>query len=199
MRPKTKSFTLAALDADGYLDGVTGAGPFTTIAAQPGDGLAHPLTILSTADLSGITFTCVGTDANGDSLTEAITGPNNTTVTSTNYFKTLVSVTASSTLGTDTIDVGWTALAESMTLPVDRFASEGPMVVADIGGTINYTLQQTNSNVFNGDTVHWATLGSAGATADQIVQATAGSTALRFIVASHTSGTMALTYSQASG
>jgi hypothetical protein len=97
------------------------------------------------------------------------------------------------------MDVGWTAVAEAATFPIDRFADAGAMVVADIGGTIAYSLWQTNSNIFDGSTSHWALLGSAGATGDQALQMLVGATAVRFTVASHTSGTIALSITQRSG
>ena len=141
-------------------------------------------------------MTIVGTDANGNALTESITGPSNDTVTTTGYFQTVTSVTASSTLGANTMDAGWTALAESKWIPTDRFAPTGPMVLAVIGGTVAYTLQQSNSNVYTDSTVHWGLLGTAGATADQAVQALDGSTAVRLTVASHTAGTVSMVVSQ---
>lgn len=198
MRPRTFSYTLAALDADGYLNDATGAGPFTSILAQPPDGLAHPVTLASAANLSTITFTINGTDADGVTISETIAGPVANTVTSTKLFKTVTSIVNSATLGANTMDAGWTAVAESQVFPVDRFSDAGVMVVADIDGTIAYTVQQTNSNVFDGSTVHWALLGSAGATADQVAQALIGATAVRFTIASHTSGTIAFGVAQRS-
>lgn len=197
MRPKTLDYTLVAADDNGYLDDVTGAGPWSTILAQPGDGCAHPVILTSAANLSAITITITGTDAEGRALTATIAGPNAGTVTTAEHFKTVVSVSASSTLGANTMDVGWTAVASTPTYPVDASSQGQAMVVADIGGTINYTLQQTSSNVFSGDTVHWGTLGTAGATADQVVNALVGATGLRATVASHTSGTVSLSFSQA--
>ena len=46
------------------------------------------VTILSAGDDSGISFTVTGTDVNGDSQTESITGANAGTATGSKYFKT---------------------------------------------------------------------------------------------------------------
>ena len=52
------------------------------------------VTILSAGDDSSKSFTIVGTDIHGDALTEALTGANDDTATSTNFFKTITSITA---------------------------------------------------------------------------------------------------------
>ena len=52
------------------------------------------VTILSTGDDSGISFTVVGTDVNGSAQTESITGVNAGTATSVKSFKTITSITA---------------------------------------------------------------------------------------------------------
>ena len=53
------------------------------------------VTILSSADDTAISFTIVGTDVNGDALTESVTGADAAaTATSSGYFKTIASITA---------------------------------------------------------------------------------------------------------
>lgn len=52
------------------------------------------VTILSAGDDSGISFTVTGTDVNGDSQTESITGANAGTATGAKYFKTLSGISA---------------------------------------------------------------------------------------------------------
>ena len=58
-----------------------------------GANIGQIITILSAADDTGVTFTTVGTDANGDALTEVITGVNADTASSTSYFQTVTSIT----------------------------------------------------------------------------------------------------------
>jgi len=52
------------------------------------------IVITSGGDDSGISFTIVGTDVNGAALTESLTGANAGDATSTNFFKTIASITA---------------------------------------------------------------------------------------------------------
>ena len=55
---------------------------------------ARKIVITSGGNDSGISFTIVGTDIDGTSLTEALTGANAGDATSSNYFKTIASITA---------------------------------------------------------------------------------------------------------
>lgn len=204
MRPKRFAFSLVALDANGYLSTTegTGAGPWTTFLAQPADGCSHPVTITSAANLSALTFTLTGTDAEGRTISEAIVGPNATAVTSVKYYRTVTSLSASSTVGANTFELGWTALARTPIYPVNAYGTVGAAIAVDIGGTVTYSGNATNGDVFSlaSDTLLFTAItGMAGATADASVVAPLGSTGLRVSVASHTSGTLAITYSQGRG
>lgn len=204
MRPKSYSYTFVALSANGYLSTTegTGAGPWTTFLGQPGDGCSHPVTINSAANLAAITFTVTGTDAEGRTISEAITGPNATTVTSSKYFATLTSIAASATVGANTFQVGWTALARTPIYPVNTYGTVGPILAVDIGGTVTYSGMATNGDVFTiaSDTLFFDPItGMSSVTADASVAPAAGCTGLRIHVASHTSGTLAVTYSQGRG
>ena len=55
---------------------------------------ARTVSITSGGDDSGISFTVVGTDLDGASLTESITGGSSTLSAGTKYFKTITSITA---------------------------------------------------------------------------------------------------------
>jgi len=108
MRTKEYTITGFALDRDGI---VAAANP---VAATPMTLLATTLSppreiaIYSAADQSSLTFTVVGTDRNGFSITETITGPNNATVRGKKVFATLTSITPSASNGNNT-EVGWVA------------------------------------------------------------------------------------------
>lgn len=91
-----------ALDADGVCQSQTpsGAGNLTINGAQASGGVAsftaaRQITIASSSDISNRTFTITGTDAAGNALVETITGPNNATVTTTGYFKTVTQIAIS--------------------------------------------------------------------------------------------------------
>jgi hypothetical protein len=76
----------------------------------------------------------------------------------------------------------------------------GASVSCDIGATINYTVQQTNVDIYTVDsnTASWWAVSTAmtGATADQSGNVLAACTAARVLVNSHTSGTLALSFAQ---
>ena len=57
-------------------------------------GSARTVSITSGGDDSGISFNVVGTDLDGASLTENITGGSSTASTGTKFFKTIISITA---------------------------------------------------------------------------------------------------------
>jgi len=95
--------TTTALDADGLSTAaavgnnaaLTLGGALTSGGAYTADtGTARQITLLSAGDDTGITFTVVGTDVNGDALSETVTGVNDDTATSTGYFATISSITA---------------------------------------------------------------------------------------------------------
>ena len=100
---KSRTFgTVDATDADGLSTAAT-IGSATTLTLNgaliadsvytTGANIGQIITILSAADDTGVTFTTVGTDANGDALTEVITGVNAATASSTGYFQTVTSIT----------------------------------------------------------------------------------------------------------
>lgn len=153
-----KTYTPANVDTDAIVDGATGA---TTPLALNGvnagavanDGLAHQLNLTSAANLSGITFTIVGTDENGFSQTEAIAGPNNNTVETTKYFLTVTSIAISATLGANTVDIGF--VDEFATPIVGVCSREQVSITVSVTGTIDYTAQHTLTKLESTDTIKW--------------------------------------------
>lgn len=97
-------------DADFYVASVTpsGAGSLTLLKTQPGiNGYGYKVSITGGSDESGKTFTIVGRSVAGASVTEVVTGPNATTVYSTNYFAQISSITVSAaTTGAITVGYG---------------------------------------------------------------------------------------------
>ena len=97
---------------DGIIEAVTptGAGAITMDGALVSGGIAtmpstRKLLIYSDGDESGVTFSITGTNADGAAQTESITGPDTTTVYSTNTWKT-VTIVSISGAGTGNIEVG---------------------------------------------------------------------------------------------
>jgi hypothetical protein len=151
MRPLFKTYAPTAVDTDGIVDGATGATSPLSLngvagGASANDGLAHQLNLTSAANISAITFTITGTDADGVALTEAIAGPNATTVETTGYFKTVTSIAISATLGANTVDIGWVDEFVTPTIQLNTYA-QGVSGNIDVTGTIDYTVQATNSDI----------------------------------------------------
>lgn len=66
------------------------------------------ITLYSAGNISARTVTITGTDYAGAAQVETIAGPNNTTVTSTNYFKTVTQVSVNGAVGTN-LEIGFSA------------------------------------------------------------------------------------------
>jgi hypothetical protein len=188
--PRALSFAPANASLTGFASNVTGAA-WTLTANNSGDSLAHQVSIRndSATDWSGITITLVGTDANGQPQTEIVTGPvGSATVESAGYFLTLTSATPSATINADTMDIGWVDEFASVWINVNYLAEDILSLVVDVGGTINFTINQTFDRFdIAGTTVRWRAL-AAAQTADGIWQTTGGATAVQFIVNSYSSG-----------
>jgi hypothetical protein len=131
---------MTAADIDGYLVAETGEGPWLVMAGQPNDIWGHKVTIASTADLSAIHFTLVGTDVEGLPLTETgLHGPNNGSVSSASYFKSLTSVTADATLGVETMNVGWAAALDIAGDGIFFWEPMNKVIVVNNGKIFNVT------------------------------------------------------------
>lgn len=148
MRPIELNYTPADANLTGFLSNATGDA-WTLTATAATDGLAHRISIRndSATDHSGKTALATGTDVDGKVLTETITLPaGSATVESTKYFKTLLTLVPSATIGADTMDIGWVDEFITQTIPLDwRGGIVGIQTI--ISGTINYTIQQTLDNV----------------------------------------------------
>lgn len=136
---------LADVDTDGLADGLTGAGPWTTAdfeASAPPDGLAHQLNLTSPDNISDLTITVTGTDADDNVIEEDVTGPNAATVETTKYFKTLTGVAASATLGAETLDIGWVdeVVSRTFKLNYDSAVPAG-LYRAIVTGTIDFDVE----------------------------------------------------------
>lgn len=164
MRPKTFNLTLATPDADGIsvAQQLGGAGNLTITGALASGGVAtlgtkeaHQVGIASAGNLSALTFTVTGTDVDGRTISEAIAGPNNNTVETTKYFKTVTQVAVNGAVGTD-VTVGTVDEIQFKTIPLDfklPYFVYGFQV--DISGTISYTVIHTMNNVLAGDVPTW--------------------------------------------
>lgn len=134
-------------------DAWEGAGPFVPTTTTVSDGLAHQVTLtVATSDYSAINFTLTGLDANGDSITEVLAGPNNNTVTSVNYFSALTQVTVSAPINdgepVNKVSAGIASASFSPVVPLDARSVSAALIGVNISGTINYTISETADDVF---------------------------------------------------
>ncbi|MDB9916125.1 flagellar filament capping protein FliD, partial [Alphaproteobacteria bacterium] len=91
--------SVTATDSDGFVDNETldSSGNFSLDGAQTSSGSATNInsfvTVASSNNLSSVTFTITGTDINGTSQTETITGPTaGSSVTGTKIFKNITQI-----------------------------------------------------------------------------------------------------------
>lgn len=103
---------------------------------------ARQVTIVTAADESAKTFVVTGTDANGNTISESITGPNAGTATSTNYFRTVTSVTISANAA-GALTVGMTNTASSKWVRFDDWAPGQVSIQCNVSGSATYTLQSS--------------------------------------------------------
>lgn len=103
------------------------------------------IAIDSAGDVSSVIFTVYGTDQDGVTRTEAITGVTTTAVNSTTYWKTITRIAASAAAGSN-VFVGAINQIISSTIPLNwRDQYPAAFTVAALAGTVQYDLQQTLS------------------------------------------------------
>lgn len=155
MRPIVISFGgLAAADADGIAQSQTpgGAGNLTINGALASGGVAtmdkaRRVLITAAANESGRIFTVTGTDWFGNTITEAVTGPNATTGYTELDFKTVTSV-AINGAATGAVQVGTSGIASSQPIPLDVHGRPDVSLQVTVSGTIDWTVQQTLDPMF---------------------------------------------------
>jgi hypothetical protein len=156
MRPIVITKSLAAADQDGIAQSQTtaGAGDLTLNGAFVTDGVAtldtqRLVAITSGADLSGITFTVYGTDDQNRSISEAIAGPNATTVVTSLNFLTITQVETDAAVGS-AVEVGTSGVGATAPVPLDWYLTSFEVTLrVDVTGTLDYTVQYTIDNPFD--------------------------------------------------
>lgn len=163
MRPIQQTLNIETADPNGV---VTAETPVNNVAltldgAYTSGGVATfpfptAVTFTSTSNLSTVTFTVVGTDANNVYQTEAIVGPNNTTVTGTKTFKTVTSIAVATvtTFTTQTVDAGGAAvgIGNGPWWPLDIYTpNQVTTISANIlaSGSATYSIEYTNEDPFD--------------------------------------------------
>lgn len=164
MRPKHLSISALTLDADGIAQAqqTAGAGNLVLngVSVKANDGSAtydigaavlnppRRVTLASTGNLSGVTFTITGRSRSGKAISEAIAGPNNNTVTTTAVFSLVSQIAVSGAVGTN-VTVGWGVEGLSAPIAMDRWKNPfnvGFGCVVD-SGTPTFTVEHTFDDI----------------------------------------------------
>lgn len=171
MRQKEILIDPIDVDADGLAEAqaVAGAAALDLNGALIVDGVflgdyARQLGILSAGDDSGITFTVVGTDADGKAQSEAVAGAAGApgTAETTKYYKTVTSITSSGAAAGN-VSVGTVDEFETNTIPLNTYNTDPATVSLErFSGTISVSVQETFSKVQD-STIAWFA-GPAGLT-----------------------------------
>lgn len=129
---------------------ISASGTATSLNIDIGDFVnAQTVTITSSANNSGITFTVVGTDATGAAQTSAATtGPNATTIDIAGTWLTVTSITASGAITTD-ISAGVTGGATTGTLFAGATRVRGMTGNGAAAGHINFKNSSTTGTTFH--------------------------------------------------
>lgn len=208
MRPFEIDVDLETADLDGLASNIDSSGTSLTLDGDllsggtftSADGLGRIIVIVDsdTDTQTDVTFTIVGTDAQGDAISNTITGPGSgQTVASTKYFKTVSSVSVSAAQGgTEKVDIGTrgtTLSAVSKAYPLNYHDAVAPMVSVNVTGTLNFTVQQTYSDILNSTdasgTIVWEDVTAlASKTADTTAQLGIGAHAVRVVINTYSTG-----------
>lgn len=134
-------------------------------------GFERQLTLTSAGNLSAVNFTIVGLSMRGVAQTEVIAGPNATTVTTTNYWKEIYSITASAAVAS-AVTVGIGSVGQSNPFLCDYYLTlDSVATQVDVTGTINYSAQITLDDPQTNASPDWyshPTAALVGATTSQI-------------------------------
>jgi len=202
MRPIQKVITFAAADADSVATAQTPVdGTDITLdgALVSNGAIIDPpaaVTITSADNVSDVTFTVVGYDADNNSVSEDLTNVNANTVTSTTIFSRVIAiyVATETTYTTETVTVGTAeaGIGNGAWWPLDIYTpNQVTTISANItSGTATYSVQYTNEDPFDTSITQLAVAhpvaALTSATADQTAFTTTLMRAVRVNVASGT-------------
>jgi hypothetical protein len=191
----------ANVDADGICaaQSAGGAGALTLNGALTSGGVftesgafGRQISITSANNDSGITFTVTGTCPDGVAQTEAITGPNATTVEGASYFRTITGISVSgATVGN--ITIGTVDEVATKSYPLNARSADAATIACDVTGTVNYTVQEAFEDVLSmsspAQNATWFNVSAlASKTTDIASPISRGASAVRLVFNSYTDG-----------
>lgn len=168
-----------------------GGGVFDIYAAGYSTGIGGVrIAIDSAGDISSVIFTVYGTDQDGVSRTETITGVTTTAVNSTTFWRTITRIAASAAVGSN-VFVGPIDQVVTPTLALNwRNDFQASIIVGGLSGTIQYDIEESLSELqgtTDPATLVWS-VSQSNKTADLTGSLLNYSTAARLRVDSYSSG-----------
>lgn len=126
---------------------ITGALATAGVATLTAAGIGREIIITSAGDDSLITFTVYGTNPNGNSQTEVITGAATGVATGVQMFKTVTRIAVSAATA-GAVKAGTNGVGATRWLPMNIHAQPVNISIgAVVTGTVNYSLNYTYSDV----------------------------------------------------
>lgn len=158
MQPFTITKAATALDRDGISLSQTpgAAGDLTITGALASGGVAtvtggqQVVSVWSGSNIAARVFTIYGTNDNGISISETLTGVNNSTVSSILNYKTVTRIAVDAGTGA-AVEAGITGVGSSPAFPLNTYVSPTDValfVKIATGATVNCTVQYTSDDVF---------------------------------------------------
>jgi hypothetical protein len=115
-------------------------------------GYSRQISLTSGNDLSGETFTVIGTQ-NGVAFTENITGPNNTTVYSDQIYDVITSITVDGAVNGISVGTGWQGFFSLIAINLDRDFINYTLTLARLtADSVSFSVYGTLANIVNNRT-----------------------------------------------
>lgn len=184
--------TTAQTPADGVdltIDGTFASGGVATFYE------ATTLEFTSSDDLSDVTFTVTGTDADGLPISEDVVGPNNDTVTTVLAYLTVTSIAVATgeSYTTETVEVGnpdSASFGDGPWWPLDIYTPNQVTNIScnELAGAVTYSVEYTNEDPFDTNITQLAVAHPVAALTGASTSQTAFTTTLMRAVRVVTSG-----------
>lgn len=180
---------------------------FPTAAINAPGNFERTVSLTSTGNLSAITFTIVGKDQLGNTVTETLAGPNNNTVYSVNFYAVVTSISTDAAVAT-AVSAGTGTTGRSFWFIANKHVTpfNVGIQVSVLAATVNYTIQNTDVDLTipltaqpaSTQIVNSTDTNVVGATTTQVSNYMFPTAAIRCLINSgNTTGNLIATFTQA--
>jgi hypothetical protein len=162
-------------------------------SAVDSSGAARILVLTATANEAARTFTFTGTDADGNTISEILVGPNAASAPTVNAYKTVSSIYVNNnTVGVVSVGTSSSILvAESKTVVLDFYSRNGVTVAVEVTGTVNYTVRETFDDILGlgtANAVWYNPPAFTGKTSNTVASLDVGATGMDIQINSYSNG-----------